>query len=78
MRVYIDNNKLVIIVESKTISFNLTKKVVNSLKNEIKLIISRNESFDEYAIKNEISQFLFKHKHGHKKQWSETIDEERV
>ena len=67
MRVYIDNNKLVIIVESKTISFNLTKKVVNSLKNEIKLIISRNESFDEYAIKNEINQLLFKHKHGHKK-----------
>ena len=78
MRVYIDNNKLVIIVESKTISFNLTKKVVNSLKNEIKLIISRNESFDEYAIKNEISPLLFKHKNGHKKQWSETIDEERV
>ena len=75
---YIDSNKLVIIVESKTISFNLTKKVVNSLKNEIKLIISRNESFDEYAIKNEISQLLFKHKNGHKKQWSETIDEERV
>ena len=78
MRVYIDNNKLVIIVESKNISFNLTKKVVNSLKNEIKLIIRRNESFDEYAIKNEISQLLFKHKHEHKKQWCETIDEERV
>ena len=31
MRVYIDDNKVVIITETKTISFNLNKKVDNSL-----------------------------------------------
>ena len=35
MRVYIDDNKLVIITEPETTSFNLTKKVDNSLVHEI-------------------------------------------
>ena len=34
MGVYTDDNKLVIITEPKTISFDLTKKVDNSLKYE--------------------------------------------
>ena len=44
MRVYVDDNKLVIITNPKTSSFNLTKKVDNSLKHDNKFIISRNES----------------------------------
>ena len=35
MGVYNDNNKLVIIIGPKSIRFNLTNKVYNSLKHEV-------------------------------------------
>ena len=42
MRVYIDENKLVIIAVPKTIHFDLPRDVVNYLKHEIDYIIKHN------------------------------------
>ena len=42
MGVYIYDNKLVIMIEPKTISFSLTKKVDNSLKHKIDIIRKHN------------------------------------
>ena len=61
MEEYIDDNKLVLFTEPKTICFNLTKKVDNSLNYEIDSIIKHNEIFAEYRIKNEISRLLSKY-----------------
>ena len=58
MRNYNDNNKLVIITEPKTISFNLTKKVDNNLKNEVDHIIKHNGFMAEHRVKNEIEQLF--------------------
>ena len=73
MKIYIDDYKiLVIVVLPKTIRVDLPIKVKKSLKHEIKFIINLNESFAEYAIKNEISQLFFKYgyeyRHEHKKE----------
>ena len=43
MRVYIDENKLVIIAVPKTIHFDLPRDVANYLKHEIRYIIKHNE-----------------------------------
>ena len=54
MGVFIDDNKFLIIAEPKTISINLPIKINESPENDIKLIISCNKSFAEFAIKNHI------------------------
>ena len=62
--VHINDNKLLIITEPKTIYFDLTQDVVNNLKHEIDFIIKQNDFLADHTIKNEISQILSKHKHG--------------
>ena len=52
---------------SKTYLCHLPIKINKNLEHDTKSIISCNESFAEYAMKNEISQLLFKHGHEHKK-----------
>ena len=59
MKIYIDDyNILVIVVLPKTIRVDLPIKVKKSLKHEIKFIINLNESFAEYAIKNELANYF--------------------
>ena len=55
MGVYSNDNKFVIITETKTIPCNLTKKVDNSLKREINFIIKHNRFLYEHRTENEIS-----------------------
>ena len=64
MGVYIDDNKLLIIREPKTICSDLSEKVVNNLKDKINSIISHDEFLPDYTIQNAISRLLFKYKHG--------------
>ena len=61
--VYTDDNKLVIIIASKTIRFDLFKKVDNTVKHKINIIINHNEFLAEDNIKNEIIKLLSKYKH---------------
>ena len=73
MGVHIEDNKLVIITEPKTIHFNLSKNFDNSFKYEISFIINHKKHLAEHAIKNKISQLLSKYKpandiHKHRKQ----------
>ena len=49
-----DYKNLVIITLPKTICVDLPIKINESLKNDIKFIVSRNESLAEYKIKKEI------------------------
>ena len=56
MGVIINDNKLVIITEPKTIHFSFSKKIDNFLKHEINLIIKHNEFLAERPVKNEFSQ----------------------
>ena len=64
MGVYIDNNKFVIRTGPKTIYFDLSKKVDNSLKHEIRFTLNRNEFLAKHKIKDKISWLLPKYKHG--------------
>ena len=52
----------------KLIRFDISIEVNKSLEHEIRFITNRNESLAECAIKNEISQLLFKYKHEQDKQ----------
>ena len=52
MGVYTDDRELVIIMESTRI--NLPVKIKESLEDDIKLIVSRNECLTEYNINNKI------------------------
>ena len=61
---YIEDNKLAIITESKTVNFDLSKDLDNNLKYEINFIIKHNKLLAEHTMKNEISQLLSKYKHG--------------
>ena len=67
MGVYIDNNKLVIITQPKSVCVDLPIKINRSLEHDIESIVSRNESLTEYTIKNEIRPLLFKYGYEHKK-----------
>ena len=58
MRLHIGDKKLV------TIYFDLPKDVCNNLKHKIVFIIKHNNFLAEHATKKEISQVLFKYKHG--------------
>ena len=62
--VHINDNKLLIITEPKTIYFDLTQNVVNNLKQGTDFIITQNDFLADHAIKNEICRILSKHKHG--------------
>ena len=64
MEVIINDNKLVIITEPKTIHFDLPKDVGNNLKHKIYFIIKCNAFLAEHTIKNETGQLLSKYKHG--------------
>ena len=64
MGVAIGDNKLVVITESKTICFDLSKYVGKNLKDEIDFTIKHNEILAEHKIKNKISPLLFRYKHG--------------
>ena len=57
---YINDNKLVTIIVPKTICFDLSKKIDNSLKHEINFIVKRSEFLGEHKIKSEIAWLLFK------------------
>ena len=48
---YIENNKLVIVTEPKTIHFDLPKNVGKNLKREIGSITKHNEFSAEHTIK---------------------------
>ena len=67
MGVFTDDNKLVIIVEPKTVRIDLPLNIDERLENDIKFNVSRNESLAKYAIKNEIRKLLFKYGHEHEK-----------
>ena len=62
--VHINDNKLLIITEPKTIYFDVKQDVVDNLKHEIDFIIKQNDFLADHTIKNEISRILSKHKHG--------------
>ena len=62
--VHINDNKLLIITEPKTIYFDLNQDVVHNLKQEIGFIIMQNDFLADHTIKNEISRILSKPKHG--------------
>ena len=62
MGVVIGDNKLVIITESKTICFDLSKYVGKNLKDEIDFTIKHNEILTQHKIKNKISPLLFRWK----------------
>ena len=55
MGMYINDNKLVTIIVPKTICFDLSKKIDNSLKHEINFIVKRSEFLGEHKIKSEIA-----------------------
>ena len=67
MGVFTDDNKLVIIVEPKTVPIDLPLNINERLENDIKFNVSCNESLAEYAIKNQIRKLLFKYGHEHEK-----------
>ena len=64
MGVNIKDNKLVIIIELKTIHFDLPKDVVNNLKHKIDFIIKCREFLAENTMKDKISELLSKYKNG--------------
>ena len=61
---HIEDNKLVIITETKTVHFDLSEDVDNNLKYEIDFIIKDNQTLAEHIINFIISQLLSKNKHG--------------
>ena len=63
MGVNIENNKLVIIPDPKSIRLNLIEKINNNLWYEIGHIIKHTEFLAEQRIKNETKQLLPKHEH---------------
>ena len=66
MNIYIDGYKnLVIIIPAKAIRANLSIKINESLKYEIKIIVSCNESLIQYKIKNNICGLLYGLEYGH-------------
>ena len=54
----------VIITEPKAIYFDSPRKVGNSLKHEIGIIIKPNGVLVDHTIKNEVSRLLSKYKRG--------------
>ena len=64
MEVIINDNKLVITTEPKTVHFDLSKKIDSSLKHGIDFTIKHNEFLAEDTMKKEIGQLLSKYKHG--------------
>lgn len=54
----------VIITEPETIYFDSPRKVGNSLKHEIGIIIKPNGFLVDHTIKNEVTRFLSKYKRG--------------
>ena len=64
MGVHIEDNRLLIIAEPKTVHFNLSKDVDRKMKYETDFITKHDELLAEYAIKNEISQLFSKYKDG--------------
>ena len=58
MGVFFDENKFVIIEEPKIIIIDLHVQINESIENDIKYIVSRNESLADYATKNQIRQLL--------------------
>ena len=51
MVVYINNNNLVTIIKPKSINIDLLRKINESIKDHIKVIVSRYESLAEFTIK---------------------------
>ena len=66
MKIYIDSHKnFVIITPPKTIRANLPIKISNSVNDDIKFILSCNESLAKYKIKTEVPGLLYGCKYGH-------------
>ena len=66
MNIYIDDYKnLVIITPAKTIRANLSIKINESLKYDVKFIVSRNESLIQNKIKNNICGLSYGREYGH-------------
>ena len=57
MRVYIDENKLVIIAVPKTIHFDLPRDVAKYLKHEIHYIIKHNEFLAKHKWKTRLVNY---------------------
>ena len=55
MEVMINVNKVVMMIEPKTIHFNSSEKVDNSLKHKIHFVIQHNKFLAEHTIQSEIS-----------------------
>ena len=51
MVVYINDNNLVTIIKPKSINIDLLRKINESIKDHIKVIVSRNESLAEFTKK---------------------------
>ena len=58
------DSQLVIITEPKAIRSDLPKNTSNGLKNEMDSTIKHNEFLSEHTMKNKISRFSLKYKHG--------------
>ena len=63
MGIYINDNKLVLIMEPNSISIDSPVKIDKYLENKIKFVVSRYEYLVGYPIKNEIRQLLCKYGH---------------
>ena len=63
MGIYINDNKLVLIMEPNSISIDSPVKINKYLENKIKFVVSRCEYLVGYPIKNEIRQLLCKYGH---------------
>ena len=61
---YLYDCNLVVVTEPKTITFNLTNRIDNSLNHETEYIIEQNEVLAEHTIKMRLLGYYFKFKNG--------------
>ena len=58
MVVYINDNNLVTIIKPKSINIDLLRKINESIKDHIKVIVSRNESLAEFTTKTWLDNYF--------------------
>ena len=58
MVVYINDNNLVTIIKPKSINIDLLRKINESIKDHIKVIVSRYESLAEFTIKTWLDNYF--------------------
>ena len=62
MKIYTDDERLIMITLPKTVRVDLSIKINRHLKQDKKFIARRNEYLPEYTIKSKIIQLLFNYK----------------